>query len=189
MTDAISRRGLLNRSYRAATALGISTIAGELASAGNGTAEGLNAEASSIVSIDSTLQLYYKDDWLGAPWLNPEPALLIHGAGESSAAWFGWVPRMGQEFRLLRPDLPGFGRSTLPQDFEWSLTNIAAVLAHFLDRLNIDSIHVIGAKVGGAIASQFAANYPRRTRTLVLASAAFAPPVYRSTSAKVLAGY
>ena len=35
------------------------------------------------VSVDSA-SLFYEDDWLGAPWLKPEPALLIHGAGESS---------------------------------------------------------------------------------------------------------
>jgi pimeloyl-ACP methyl ester carboxylesterase len=56
------------------------------------------------VTLSENSELYYEDDWLGPPWLKPEPALLIHGAGESSAAWFGWVPRMAQQVRLLRPD-------------------------------------------------------------------------------------
>ncbi len=104
------------------------------------------------VSLDSGAELFYEDDWLGAPWLKPEPALLIHGAGESSRAWFGWVPRMAQQFRLLRPDLPGFGRSTVPNGFEWSVANLAAVIAQFLDKVGIESAHIVGAKLGGAIA-------------------------------------
>jgi 3-oxoadipate enol-lactonase len=96
--------------------------------------------------------------------------VLIHGNDESSVVWFGWVPRMGQEFRLIRPDLPGFGRSRIPAGFEWSLPSLATFVAHVLDKAGVESAHVIGAKTGGAIAMQFAADYPSRTRTLAVAS-------------------
>jgi pimeloyl-ACP methyl ester carboxylesterase len=46
-------------------------------------------------------------------------------------------------------------------------------VANFLDALGLPSAHVIGAKTGGAIAMQFAATYPQRTRTLVVASGPF----------------
>src|SRR5262249_17840597 len=121
-------------------------------------------------------ELYYQDDWLGPPWLNPDPVLLIHGAGESSAAWFRWVSPMAQQFRLLRPDLPGFGRSTVRDDFEWSVANLGAVLDQLLERLGVESAHIIGAKLGGALAMQFAAAYPERTRTLVVCSGPVGPP-------------
>ena len=39
-----------------------------------------------------------------------------------------------------------------------------------LDKAGVESAHIIGAKTGGAIAMQFAADYPRRTRTLAVAS-------------------
>jgi pimeloyl-ACP methyl ester carboxylesterase len=130
----------------------------------------------SSVTLSGESELYYQDDWLGPPWLKPEPALLIHGAGESSAAWFGWVPRMAQRFRVLRPDLPGFGRSAVRDDFEWSVANLAAVVDQLLGRLGIESAHIIGAKLGGAIAMQFAAAYPKRTRTLVVCSGPVSPP-------------
>jgi pimeloyl-ACP methyl ester carboxylesterase len=51
-------------------------------------------------------------------------------------------------------------------DFEWSLPGLAAFVAHVLDKAGADSAHIIGAKAGGAIAMQFAADYPARTRTL-----------------------
>jgi pimeloyl-ACP methyl ester carboxylesterase len=125
------------------------------------------------VSVGSGIQIYYRDEWLGAPWLDGEPALLLHGNLETHQIWYGWVPRMAQQFRLLRPDLPGFGRSTAPRDFEWSLGNFAKVVANFLDAIGVASAHIIGAKTGGAIAMQFAATYPQRTRTLVVASGPF----------------
>jgi 3-oxoadipate enol-lactonase len=135
------------------------------------------------VTLSENSELYYEDDWLGPPWLKPEPALLIHGAGESSAAWFGWVPRMAQQVRLLRPDLPGFGRSPVGDNFEWSVANLAAVLDQLLGRLGIESAHIIGAKLGGAIAMQFAAAYPKRTRTLVVCSGPVSPPELVQASA------
>jgi 3-oxoadipate enol-lactonase len=115
--------------------------------------------------------IFYRDDWLGAPWVKPAPMLLIHGNDESSVAWFGWVPRMAKEFRLIRPDLPGFGRSAIPPGFEWTMASLATIQAHVLDALEIESAHIVGAKSGGSIAMQFAADYPKRTRTLTLVSA------------------
>jgi 3-oxoadipate enol-lactonase len=130
--------------------------------------------------------LFYRQDSLGEPWRKPETVLLVHGVGESGIAWFGWVPRIAQEFSLLRPDLPGFGRSAIPRDFEWSLASLAKTLADFLDSIKVESVHIVGAKLGGSIAMQFAADYPGRTRTLVVASAPVTPPVFASASERTL---
>ena len=109
---------------------------------------------------------FYREDWFGEPWRKPETAVLIHGNEESSLVWYAWMPRMGQEFRVVRPDLPGLGRSRIPAGFEWSLPSLAAYVAHVMDKAGVDSAHIVGAKAGGAIAMQFAADYPARTRTL-----------------------
>jgi 3-oxoadipate enol-lactonase len=137
------------------------------------TPEDSGERGGSTVTLRPGLQIYYKDEWFGAPWLQSEPAVLLHGNLETGAVWFGWVPRMAQKFRLLVPDLPGFGRSTAPADFEWTMENFAKVTADFLDQLGIESAHIIGAKTGGAIAMQFAATYPKRTRSVVVASGPF----------------
>src|SRR4029077_11392622 len=102
----------------------------------------------------------YREDWFGEPWRKPETAVLIHGNAESSLVWYAWMPRMGQEFRVVRPDLPGLGRSRIPASFEWTLPSLAAFVARVLDKAGVDSAHIIGAKAGGAIAMQFAADYP-----------------------------
>jgi 3-oxoadipate enol-lactonase len=162
MAITISRRNLLRVGYGTAATLGVSAVARELA-------PGL-ARAQGAPGDVSKEELFYRDDWFGEPWRKPEAAVLIHGNDESSVVWFGWVPRMGQEFRLIRPDLPGFGRSRIPAGFEWSLPSLATFVAHVLDKAGVESAHIIGAKTGGAIAMQFAADYPSRTRTLAVAS-------------------
>src|SRR5262249_18293727 len=108
MTVKTSRRELLHFGCGTAATLGVSAVAGELASV-----PALAQPASNV----SKEELFFREDWFGEPWRKPEAAILIHGNDESSVVWFGWVPRMAQEFRLLRPDLPGFGQSKVPAGF------------------------------------------------------------------------
>jgi len=136
-------------------------------------AEDKRERGGSTATLPSGLQVYYREDWLGAPWLDGEPAVCLHGNLETGEIWYGWVPRMAQRVRMYRPDLPGFGRSKAPANFEWSLPNYTKVVADFLDAIGASTAHIIGAKTGGAIAMQFAATYPQRTRTLVVASGPF----------------
>ena len=169
----VSRRGLLHMSAGTAGALGMSALATELgarSASAESRPESAAGNPQAAAPSASGNEVFYRDDWLGTPWAKPETALLIHGNDESSVSWFGWIPRMAQEFRLLRPDLPGFGNSPIPQNFEWSMPSLATTLAHLLDRLGVESAHIIGAKTGGAIGMQFAADYPQRTRTLTIVS-------------------
>jgi 3-oxoadipate enol-lactonase len=136
-------------------------------------AESNGETGGSTAALTSGVQLYYREDWLGAPWLNGEPVVFLHGNLETGEIWYGWVPRMAQRYRLYRPDLPGFGRSKAPANFEWSLANYTKVVADFLDSIGAPAAHIVGAKTGGAIAMQFAATYPQRTRTVVVASGPF----------------
>jgi 3-oxoadipate enol-lactonase len=154
MVIAVSRRDVLQSGT--AAALGVSAIAGPA--------------FAQPASNEPKEDLFYREDWFGEPWRKPETAVLIHGNDESSLVWYGWLPRMGQEFRLIRPDLPGFGRSKVPARFEWSLKSLATFVAQVMDKAGVPSAHIIGAKTGGAIAMQFAADYPARTRTLSVAS-------------------
>jgi len=154
MVIAVSRRDVLQ--CGTAAALGVSAIAG--------------SAFAQAASNEPKEDLFYREDYFGEPWRKPETAVLIHGNDESSVVWYGWLPRMGQEFRLIRPDLPGFGRSKVPARFEWSLKSLATFVAQVMDKAGVPSAHIIGAKTGGAIAMQFAADYPARTRTLSVAS-------------------
>jgi pimeloyl-ACP methyl ester carboxylesterase len=152
--------------------------------------EDSGSHGGSIAALRSGLQVFYREAWLGAPWLDGEPVVFLHGALETGEIWYGWVPRMAQRFHLYRPDLPGFGRSKVPSNFEYSFASYIRMVADFLDAIGAPSAHIIGAKTGGAIAMQFAATYPQRTRTLVIASGPFGSvdPKFESASQKIRLG-
>ena len=113
---------------------------------------------------------FFRDDWFGEPWRKPEVVVLIHGALESGVVWYAWVPTLAKEYRVLRPDLPGCGLSTVPAGFEWSFPSLAAYIASVLDKAGVESAHIVGAKTGGPVAMQFAADFPARTRSLCVVS-------------------
>jgi len=161
MAVTISRRDMLQFGCGTAATLGVAAVARELAPAG---------ALAQPANTEPTEDLFYREDWFGEPWRKPEPAVLIHGNDESSVVWYAWMPRMAAEFRVIRPDLPGFGRSKVPANIEWSMAGLAKYVAQVMDKAGVESAHIIGAKTGGAIAMQFAADYPARTRTLSVAS-------------------
>jgi pimeloyl-ACP methyl ester carboxylesterase len=134
------------------------------------TSETLRAQSLPVRSLkdDYKEDLFYREDWLGEPWRKPEAVVLIHGNDESSEEWYAWVPRMAQEYRVIRPDLPGLGHSNIPRGFEYTLPNLATFVVQVMDRAGVDSAHIVGAKTGAAVATRFAADYPKRTRTLVV---------------------
>jgi pimeloyl-ACP methyl ester carboxylesterase len=113
---------------------------------------------------------FFRDDWFGEPWRKPEAVVLIHGALESGVVWFAWVPTLAKEYRVLRPDLPGCGLSAVPAGFEWSFPSLARYVASVLDKAGVESAHIVGAKTGGPVAMQFAADFPARTRSLCVVS-------------------
>jgi 3-oxoadipate enol-lactonase len=148
------------------------------------------ATRGAIVTLGSGAKIYYQEDWFGEPWLDPEPVVLLHGDLENGDIWYGWVPRMAQHYRLFRVDLPGFGRSSVPANFQWSLPNLAKALTDFLDGIGLRSAHIVGAKTGGALAMYFAATNPQRVRTLVVASGPFSsvPPNMAASPQQVRLG-
>jgi pimeloyl-ACP methyl ester carboxylesterase len=171
MAVTSSRRDVLHFGCGTAAALGVSALA-PAGALGPARALAQGAPASNASAED----FFYREDWFGEPWRKPETAVLLHGNAESSIVWYAWMPRMAQEFHVLRPDLPGFGRSRIPAGFEWSLPSLATYVTHVLDKAGIDSAHIIGAKAGGTVAMQFAADHPARTRTLSVASSPASVP-------------
>ena len=123
------------------------------------------------------LEMHYEVDDFTAPWTQPETILMLHGNCESGAAWYGWVPHLAPHYRLVRPDMRGFGRSTpMPRDFPWTLDTVIDDYVRVMDTLGIDRFHLIAAKIGGTIARAFAARRPERVKTLTVVGT---PPPFR----------
>lgn len=89
------------------------------------------------------------------------PVLLIHGLGASSTSWTPIVEKLSQRYRVIVPDLPGFGRSEKP-DLSYTPDFYVGLLASLLDDLGIEKTHVVGASLGAQIGLEFALQHPER---------------------------
>jgi pimeloyl-ACP methyl ester carboxylesterase len=133
-----------------------------------------------LATITPDLQMHYEVDDFAAPWREHETVLLMHGNAESGAVWYGWMPCLGAELRVVRADMRGFGRSSaMPRDYAWSADRIADDFVELMDQLGIERFHVVGAKVGGTMALHFAARHPARIETLTV----LGPPTRGADSA------
>jgi len=120
----------------------------------------------------------YEDHWFGEPWIEPETVVMVHGNAESSRAWNCWVPHLARHYRVVRPDLPGYGQSSEPSGYGWSAPELASDLGLFMDTVKIETCHLIGAKYGGSACIRLAIDQPHRFSSLCL----FGSPVRGSGS-------
>jgi pimeloyl-ACP methyl ester carboxylesterase len=103
------------------------------------------------------------------------PLILIHGYAETSRMWIPILPQLTQRFRVIAPDLPGIGDSTIPADGLDMQTSAARI--HALARsLGIAKARVVGHDIGLMVAYAYAAQFPAETEKLVLMDA-FLPGV------------
>ncbi|MBO0806918.1 MAG: alpha/beta hydrolase [Actinobacteria bacterium] len=111
------------------------------------------------------------------------PVLLLHGWPDSARLWRHQIPFLTRHgFRVIAPDLRGFGRSGKPADVaDYRLRNSVADVAGILDALGAETAHVVGHDWGAAVAWLAAALLPDRVRTLTALSVPhpFAPPTVR----------
>lgn len=120
-------------------------------------------------TITPDLEMHYEVEDFAEPWREHETILLLHGNAESGEVWYGWVPHLAAEMRVVRPDMRGFGGSTpMPRDYPWSPDRIAEDYVTLMDQLGIERFHVVGAKVGGTMALRFAARHASRVQTLTV---------------------
>ena len=115
------------------------------------------------------LDMHYEVNDFTDPWTTPETVLMLHGNAESGLAWWAWVPALARRYRVVRPDMRGFGQSSaMPRDYPWTLDRLIEDFCLLMDHLGIDRFHLVGAKIGGTIARAFAARRPERVKTLTL---------------------
>jgi pimeloyl-ACP methyl ester carboxylesterase len=95
----------------------------------------------------------------------PAPILYLHGNPVGSWIWRAFLERTGG----IAPDLPGFGRSAKPEEFEYSLPDYADYLQRFVDESDLDRFSLVVHDIGGIIGLVFAQRVPDRIDRLVVA--------------------
>ena len=96
-----------------------------------------------------------------------QPVLLLHGLSFDQRVWRHQVQILSPHFRVLCPDLLGFGRSS-PITGPFSHTQ---ALERVLTQLGHSRVHIVGHSLGGRIAGEFVQTYPDRVASLTLAAA------------------
>lgn len=102
------------------------------------------------------------------------PVILIHGSGPGVSAWANWrltMPALAKHFRVLAPDIVGFGFTERPPDNRYDMELWLKHLIGFMDALEIDKAHIVGNSFGGALALALAIRAPKRVIRLVLMGA------------------
>jgi 3-oxoadipate enol-lactonase len=114
-----------------------------------------------------------------------EPVLLIMGLGWASPMWHRSRPVLAERYRTIALDNRGVGRSDMPAG-PYSIALMASDAAAVLDAAGIESAHVFGVSMGGMIAQEFALQYPRRVRSVILGCTAAGGPTALRAEAEVL---
>lgn len=108
--------------------------------------------------------IYYECEGRGPP------LLMIHGLGSSGDDWAFQREEFARHFMLVLPDLRGSGRSAKPAG-PYSIAQFAHDLWALLDALGVESAHILGFSLGGAVAQEMTLLQPARARSLVLCNA------------------
>lgn len=97
-----------------------------------------------------------------------EPLILVHGFGGDKDNWVLYARHVRTHYRLIFPDLPGFGDNDRSLEPDHSVAAQAARLRQFMDALGIEKCHLGGNSMGGAIALRFALDFPASLLSLTL---------------------
>ena len=117
-----------------------------------------------VLSPESAVALHCRDQGRG------EPVLLLHGLGNSGRDWEFQEPDLiAAGYRVLAPDLRGFGHSPRPPR-GYRIEQFAADVRGLLAERGVERAHLVGYSMGGAVAYQLAVDEPARWISLNLIS-------------------
>ncbi|MDP3659227.1 alpha/beta fold hydrolase [Phenylobacterium sp.] len=119
------------------------------------------------------------------------PVLLIHGSGPGVSAWANWsrnIPVLAKDFRVVAPDLAGFGYSDAIAGGVRDKAVWVRQLVGVLDALKLDKVSVVGNSFGGGMAIALMVAHPDRVeRAVLMGSVGLKAPI--SESLDYLWGY
>lgn len=100
-----------------------------------------------------------------------ENLVLLHGIGASAERWSNVIPFFYKHFRLIVPDIIGFGYSDKPT-VEYNMPFFVKFLENFLNSLGIKKASIVGSSFGGLVAAEFAIKNTNMVNKLILVSPA-----------------
>ncbi|MEL0016308.1 MAG: alpha/beta hydrolase, partial [Rhodospirillales bacterium] len=97
---------------------------------------------------------------------------LLHGNGRNAQFWYQWVPYLSRDFRIVRPDMRGLGKSIFADGsaVDLSVESLIDDLLKVIGALGVDKVHFCGESMGGILGLLLAAQHPSLIKTLTLVS-------------------
>lgn len=117
------------------------------------------------ITIDG-LDIFYRE-------AGPQDApviLLLHGFPTSSHMFRNLIPALSDQFHLIAPDYPGFGRSSMPSvdEFDYTFDNLAEIMGKFVQALGVEQYSLYLMDYGAPIGYRLATAQPERVQALII---------------------
>jgi pimeloyl-ACP methyl ester carboxylesterase len=126
-----------------------------------------HSDHSNFVNVDG-VRIHYQE--FGDP--SKPPVVLIHGYTASLYVWHKVAPLLADEgFHVVALDMVGFGYTSKPRWFEYTIGAQARIVSRFMQRLGIGRATIVGSSYGGAVAMTLALDYSASVEKLVLLDA------------------
>jgi len=126
-----------------------------------------HAEYSKFVEVDG-LRIHYQE----AGKKSDPTLVLIHGFATSNLVWSKvFLEFAANGFRVIAPDLAGYGYSDKPRGFDYTIARQAEIVLRFFQQLKIDEAYLAGSSYGAAVAATIALDHPELVKKLVLVGA------------------
>ncbi len=117
----------------------------------------------------SSRRMVHQDvDWHYLEGGHGEPLVLLHGFNADADHFCRVTTRLRAHFRVLAPDLPGFGDTRLHHEPSFRIEDLASRVLDWLDALGVHSFYLGGNSMGGYLAVAMARQAPERVRALWL---------------------
>lgn len=97
-----------------------------------------------------------------------EPLVLVHGFGADKDNWTRVARHLRQRYRIVAPDLPGFGESSAPLDADYTYDSQVQRLRAFVRAIGLTRAHFGGSSMGGRIVARYASLHPNEVASLWL---------------------
>ena len=108
-----------------------------------------------------------------------EPIIFVHGWGGSINSFIQLANLIPNNYRVIKIDLPGFGKSDLP-GHDWGVEEFGRCLVDFLKTLHIEKVIYFGHSFGGSLGIFLAAHYPKLITKLILCAPSYKREVRKS---------
>lgn len=106
--------------------------------------------------------------WVYLDGGNGDVILFIHGFGANKDFWGDMVKSFSGSYRVIAPDLPGWGENSKVAMDNYGIPEQAKRLDRFVNAIGIKTFHLNGHSMGGAIAAWYAGEHPEKVKSLLL---------------------